>query len=78
MPVYVSKDYEGKVESVVLAKSRELAVAYWQGQRIYSHSVEELTADDLKNHPTGVLPILKTKDKEFYHNGRFINLRVVD
>lgn len=78
MPVYVAKDYQGKVESVVLAKSRELAVAYWHGQGIYPHHTEELTAENLNGHPTGVLPILRTKDKEFYHNGRFINLKVVD
>lgn len=78
MPIYVAKDYSGKIESVVLARSRELAVAYWHGQDVYPHSTEELTDENLNGHPTGVLPVLKTKDKEFYHNGKFIKLKVIN
>ena len=39
MPIFIAKTYEGKVESVVLAKTYELAQAYWQGKKIYAHTV---------------------------------------
>jgi len=61
MPIFIAKTYEGKVESVVLAKSYELANAYWQGQGIVAHSITERNESDLEDHPTGVLPIVKTK-----------------
>ena len=63
MPIYIAKNYDGFVESVVLARSYELAQAFWQGQEIYPHSVDTRTEQDLKEHPTGVLPIVKTKLK---------------
>ncbi len=63
MPIFIAKTYDGKVESVVLAKSYELAQAYWQGKDIYAHSVDTFTEDDLKDHSTGVLPIVKTEIK---------------
>lgn len=63
MPIYIAKDYDGFVESVVLARSYELAQAFWQGQKVYPHSVDIKNESDLKDHPTGVLPIVKTKKK---------------
>jgi len=61
MPIFIAKTYKGEVESVVLAKSLALAQAYWQGMGIMAHSVVERNETDLENHPTGVLPIVKTK-----------------
>ena len=61
MPIFIAKTYEGFVESIVLAKSQQLANVYWQGQNIYPHSVTEKTEEDLRDHPTGVLPIVRTK-----------------
>lgn len=61
MPIFVAKTYFGKVESVVLADNLKLANAYWQGQDIYPHSIDERSEADLKYHPTGVLPIVTTK-----------------
>ena len=63
MPIFIAKTYDGKVESVVLAKNYEVAQAYWQGKDIYPHSVNTFTEDNLKNHPAGVLPIVNTKVK---------------
>ena len=44
--------------SVILAKNREIAEAYWHGADIYPHAVFkiELQAD----HPTGIVPIITT------------------
>jgi len=61
MPVYVAMTYKGFVESVVLADSYELAQAYWQGVGVSAHSVVTRTETDLVGHPTGVLPIVKTR-----------------
>lgn len=63
MPIYVAKNYDGFVESVVLARNYELAYAYWQGLGVIPHSVDTLTNKDLEDHPTGVIPIVKTKKK---------------
>ena len=64
MPIFVAKNYDGYVESVVLAKSYELAQAFWQGQGIFPHSVDIRNESDLKDHLTGVLPIVKTEKKQ--------------
>ena len=61
MPIFIAKTFEGKVESVVLAKSYDLAQAYWQGKKVYAHSVDIRSEKDLEKQPTGVLPILHTK-----------------
>ena len=61
MPIFTAKTYDGLVESVVLAKSYALAQAYWQGSGIIPHSIDEKNESDLEGHPTGVLPIVKTR-----------------
>ena len=61
MPIFIAKNYDNKVESVVLARNYDLAQAYWQGKDIIAHSVTERDENDLKDHPTGVLPIVKTQ-----------------
>jgi len=63
MPIYIAKNYDGYVESVVLARSYELAQAFWQGLGIYPHSIDIRNEVDLKDHITGVMPIVKTKKK---------------
>ena len=73
MPIFIAKTYEGKVESVVLAKTYELAQAYWQGKKIYAHTVVKKSEKDLENHPTGVLPIVSTKVIDGYEVGRHSN-----
>lgn len=77
MPIFIAKTHDGKVQSVVLARSRELAVAYWHGQDTQPFSITERTDNDLIIHPTGVLPILNTKEKEIYLNGKFNKFMVV-
>ena len=61
MPIFIAKTHTGSIESVVLAKSNALAQAFWQGQGIMAHSVVERNEADLEDHPTGVLPIVKTR-----------------
>jgi len=60
--IFIAKNYDGKVMSVVLARSYEMAQAYWQGRKVYAHTVETRTEKDLEDHTTGVLPIVNTKE----------------
>jgi len=64
MPVYVAKDYDGYPIDVVLTQSEQLAHAYWHGKGVVAHSVSILSDNDLADHPTGVLPILSTRETE--------------
>ena len=77
MPVFIAKNYDGDVESAVLAKTRELAYAYWQGKGIYAHSVDERSEDSLLDHPTGVLPLVHTEEKSLYINSKLVTIRIV-
>jgi len=70
MPIFIAKTYEGEAESVVLAKNIELAQAYWQGKRIYPHTIIIKEEKDLENHITGVLPIVHTRKIDGYEVGR--------
>ena len=70
MPIFVAKNYEGKTESIVLSKNKDMANAYWQGLGINAHSVREFSEEDLDDHPTGVLPILKTSEWSGYDLSR--------
>jgi len=78
MPIYVAKRYDGVTLSIALARSKELAIAYWQGQSLIPHSVSEITENDLTGHPTGVLPLLRTQEKEVnidgFHNRKNVVL----
>lgn len=70
MPIFIAKTYDGLVESVVLAKNYELATAYWQGQGIFAHSVDQRADKDLDGHPTGVMPIVRTRKVRLSAFGR--------
>lgn len=60
MPVFIANHYSGVPESIVLARSRELAVAYWHGKGVIAHTIEEF--DEVpEDHPTGVVPLLTTR-----------------
>lgn len=75
--VYIGYDYESIPISVVSAKSKELAVAYWQGKEILPHTIQCLEEDfaSLDDHPTGVFEILKTKEKTI--GSKFEKYRIV-
>lgn len=77
MPLFIARDYDGNVESIVLAKNRELATAFWQGQKIYAHSVDEKTEELLNDHPSGVMPILYTKKKKVRYLSDDAEIRIV-
>ncbi len=63
MPVFIAKRHDGKVQDVVLAKNYDLANAYWHGKGVIGHTITVLTEADLNEHPTGVIPIVSTKEK---------------
>jgi len=61
MPIFIAKDFDGNIESIVLAKNEKLVNAFWQGQEIYAHSITTFNEAEIDEHITGVLPIIKTK-----------------
>lgn len=74
--IYIAKNYEGLIISIVNAKNRDLANAYWQGANIIPHSVSSLEEDytPIEEHLTGVYEVLKTSEVEIYHKGKFHKL----
>ena len=64
MPIFIARHYDGTPIDVVLTASKELANAYWQGKGIIPHSVDMRSDADLKDHPTGVLPIVSTREEQ--------------
>ena len=64
--VLIAYNYEGKIISIVNAVNEQVAQAYWQGAGIIPHSTRNLDDPEyfmpLSEHPTGVYPILKTKE----------------
>ena len=77
MPLYIATDFDGKIENIVLALNQELANAYWQGKGIYAHHIDVRDETDLDEHPTGVLPIVSTIEKEFYIDGKHRKYRLI-
>lgn len=66
MAVFVAKNYEGTVIDAVVAKSKELAMAYWHGKGVLPHSTTEINGESLRSHPTGVIPIVSTSEVDGY------------
>jgi hypothetical protein len=62
MPVYIAKNYEGTPLDVVFAVNEQLATAYWHGKGVIPHSTQTVSDVNLQDHPTGVLPIVSTKE----------------
>lgn len=60
--IFIGYDYESRPISIVNAKTKELAYAYWQGAGIIPHSHKSIEEDftDINTHITGVYPIMKT------------------
>lgn len=71
MPVFVAKRYDGKTLDVVLSATVELANAYWHGKDIIPHTVRSISDQDLAGHPTGVLPIVSTREVSVKRVGDF-------
>lgn len=59
--IFIGYDYDGYVISIVNAKSKDLAIAYWQGAGMYPNTIVEDDCNGLKDHPTGVYPLIKIK-----------------
>lgn len=69
MKIYIAYDEKGLIESIVLAKSRELADVFWQGAGVVAMNVDERDPMSYEDHLTGVIPILKTDE---YNAGSFM------
>lgn len=61
--IIIAYNHNGKVISIVNAKSEELTNAYWHGEGTIPHSIKVLEKDftPLEEHPIGVIPLLATK-----------------
>ncbi len=72
--IFIGYNYSGKVISIVNAKSKELAEAFWQGRKLNVNTIKSLQGRGdfipLDEHPTGVYPILETIEKEEYIQGK--------
>lgn len=71
MELYFAYNRNSDLLSIVCAKTKQLAVAYWQGADVQydtCRSFTELhgTVEELEDHPTGVFPIVKTKTVDAY------------
>jgi hypothetical protein len=64
--IYIAYNYDGYMLDICMAVSEQMAVAYWQGKGVIPHSQRCIDATALANHPTGVLPILTTKEVDGY------------
>jgi len=62
--LYVAKDYNGYIVGIVIAENERSANAYWQGQGITPHTIRHRTMEIDDFHPSGVIPILKTREKK--------------
>jgi len=62
--IIIGYNHQGYIISIVNTKSVELAYAYWQGSnaKINSHKIVEEDFLLSGDHPTGVVPILKTQE----------------
>lgn len=77
MPIFIAYDFEGKVESVILAKNKELANVFWQGSEVTACSIMERHEEELYSHPTGVLPIVSTRLRTVEINNKPRDIRVI-
>ncbi len=62
MPTYIAKTYNGTTINIVMSRTREDANIYWQGKGVHAHHVDERSEEQLADHPTGVMPILDTRE----------------
>ncbi len=65
--VFIAYNHEGYITSIISAKSEELAKAWWHGAEVDVHTSKCLenpaNFTPLDQHPTGVIPLLKTDVK---------------
>lgn len=69
---FIAYNHQGQIVSIVVAKSKELAMAYWQGSNIGIPASSKCVEDEndftpLSEHVTGVFPILKTITLDLSH-----------
>jgi len=66
--IYIGYNYEGYPVSIISAKTKESANAYWQGKGITPHSTKELDlSEDRENEDMGyVTPLLVTEEVDSY------------
>lgn len=78
--IYIAKDHNGEKLALIYAKSRELALAYLQGKDIHPHKLSSFSTEytAIDNHPTGVIPVILTKEIPSYEIYAGTTVRVID
>ena len=73
--IFIAYNFDGYIISIVNAKNKELANAYWQGADIVPYSIKSLEKDfsSLEDHPTGVFSILKTQEVDGFKLSEYNN-----
>lgn len=67
--IFIGKNYDGKVISIISAQDERSANAYWQGKDIFPHSITRFDMnEERENEQAGfVTPLLETKEVDAYH-----------
>lgn len=78
--IYIARDYNDTVISIVSSKTIESAYAYWQGKDILPNSVSEFNmTDERENEKVGfVSPILNTREVDGYELKSGKKYRIVE
>ncbi len=75
--ICIAYNHHGQPISIVNAKNEELAMAYWQGAGVlpFSHKTED--DFDFNINGTGVVPILKTVERDVYTLNRDLGNKIL-
>ncbi len=60
--IIIGYNPKGQPISILKAKSKELAIAYWHGAGILPHSTSTDEDFNIETNGTGVIPLLKTRE----------------
>ena len=73
--IFIAYNHNENCIGIVNAKSRELAVAFWQGKGEIPHVIKSLDDDyiPLEEHNTGVYELLKIKVNSGYELHRHLD-----
>lgn len=64
--IFIAKDYEGRIISIISAKSNESANAYWQGKNItpFTEEMWDIKKERENEEMGFVTPILETRTED--------------
>ena len=75
MNIYIAKDFNCNVHGLIVATTKEVANAYFEGKYGIINSVEEIKMEDLENRGRSFFTILETTE-ESYQELNYPNKRI--